>query len=132
MPSPSYDVVVIGAGLSGLQAAIDLQQAGKQVLILEARDRVGGKLRSVQRADGRGVQELGATWVNDSNQSTVWSYCERLGLTPVVQNVEGQVACEDEHGSCHFFPFGGLPKVGSLCFAWVGVWVGLGDVAADE
>ena len=109
-----YDVVIIGAGFSGLQAAIDLRQAGRSVLILEARDRVGGKSRSVQRPDGKGVQELGACWVNDTNQSLVWSYCQKFGLTPIVQNIEGDVACEDEEGKCHMFPFGGMPKVSAL------------------
>ena len=38
------DVIVIGAGLSGLEAALQLEQAGFRVLVLEGRDRVGGKV----------------------------------------------------------------------------------------
>lgn len=108
---PEVDAIVIGAGLSGLQAALHLQKAGRSFLVLEARDRVGGKTRSVQRPDGKGVQELGAAWVNDTNQSLVWSYCQQFGLTPVVQNINGSVACEDEEGNCHLFPFGEMPRV---------------------
>lgn len=104
------DAVVIGAGLSGLQAALDLHQAGRSVTILEARDRVGGKTNSVQRLDGKGVQEMGAAWLNDTNQSHVRSYCQKFGLTPVVQNVVGLVASEDTNGDCHMFPFGEMPK----------------------
>lgn len=107
-----YDAVVVGAGLSGLQAALDLQAAGRSVLILESRDRVGGKTWSVSRKDGKGIQEVGAAWLNDSNQSHVWSYCQKFNLTPVVQNTQGMVASEDANGNCHFFPFGGMPKVG--------------------
>ncbi|KAB8071814.1 hypothetical protein BDV29DRAFT_11837 [Aspergillus leporis] len=104
------DVAVIGAGLSGLQAALDIHNAGHSVIILEARDRVGGKTRSVQRLDGKGMQEIGAAWVNDTNQFHVWDYCQRFGLTPVVQNINGSVACEDADGTCHLFPFGEMPR----------------------
>ncbi|KAH8665410.1 hypothetical protein BGZ61DRAFT_401516 [Ilyonectria robusta] len=106
------DAVIIGAGLSGLQAALDLHEAGRSITILEARDRVGGKTNSVQRLDGKGVQEMGAAWLNDTNQSHVWSYCQKFGLTPVVQNVVGLVASEDANGDCHMFPFGEMPKFG--------------------
>jgi NADPH-dependent 2,4-dienoyl-CoA reductase/sulfur reductase-like enzyme len=39
----NYDVVVIGAGFTGLTAARDLSTAGKSVLLIEARDRIGGR-----------------------------------------------------------------------------------------
>lgn len=109
--SDIIDVAIVGAGLSGLQAAISLQEQGLSVVILEARDRVGGKTCSIQRPDGKGIQELGAAWLNSSDQSTLWAYAQRFGLRPVVQNVEGSVACEDVDGTCHFFPFSGLPSV---------------------
>lgn len=105
------DVLIVGAGLSGLQAALDLHAAGISVLILEARDRVGGKTYSVERSDGKGVQEMGAAWLNDTSQSNIWGYCKKLGLTPVVQNIQGSVASEDENGLCHLFSFGEMPKV---------------------
>lgn len=40
---PFYDVIVIGAGFTGLTAARDLSTAGKSVLLIEARDRIGGR-----------------------------------------------------------------------------------------
>jgi len=61
-----YDVVVIGAGLSGLEAARNIHRAGLSVLVLEAKDRIGGKERSVSN-DGNGFIELGAAWINDTN-----------------------------------------------------------------
>jgi NADPH-dependent 2,4-dienoyl-CoA reductase/sulfur reductase-like enzyme len=42
-PKPFYDVVVIGAGFTGLTAARDLSTAGKSILLIEARDRIGGR-----------------------------------------------------------------------------------------
>ncbi|EXJ89398.1 hypothetical protein A1O3_02465 [Capronia epimyces CBS 606.96] len=108
--SDVVDVVVIGAGLSGLQAALDVHEAGRSVTILEARDRVGGKTRSEVRPDGKGIQEIGAAWINDTNQSHIWDYCKRFGLTAVVQDIQGSVASEDAEGNCHFFPYGELPR----------------------
>ena len=105
----TFDTVIVGAGLSGLQAALDLHEASRSVLVLEGRDRVGGKTYSVQRTDGKGIQEIGAAWLNDTNQSHVWRYCQLFGLTPVVQNIEGLVASEDADGNCHMFPFGEAP-----------------------
>ncbi|UQC76716.1 flavin containing amine oxidoreductase [Colletotrichum lupini] len=108
--SDVLDVIIIGAGLSGLQAAVDLQKGGRTIAVLEARNCVGGKTRSVQRSDGKGVQEMGAAWLNDSNQARVWNYCQEFGLTPVLQANQGLVASEDEDGTCHFFPFGAMPN----------------------
>ncbi|KAL7945564.1 hypothetical protein V8C42DRAFT_59986 [Trichoderma barbatum] len=75
-----FDVVVIGAGFSGLQAAYSAQQAGLSVAILEARDRVGGKSWTVPLDNGSGVADLGAAWVNDTLQPRIWSYIARFGL----------------------------------------------------
>jgi len=52
----SHDVIVLGAGLAGLSAARDLALAGSDVLVLEARDRVGGRVEQTTLADGRLVQ----------------------------------------------------------------------------
>ena len=52
----SRDVIVLGAGLAGLAAARDLALAGSDVLVLEARDRVGGRVEQATLADGRLVQ----------------------------------------------------------------------------
>lgn len=41
------DVIIIGAGLSGLQAAVDVHKAGLSCLVLEANDRIGGKVLSL-------------------------------------------------------------------------------------
>lgn len=44
---PPYDVVILGAGMAGMAAARDLRKAGLEVVVLEARDRVGGRMESI-------------------------------------------------------------------------------------
>ncbi|MEV6192893.1 FAD-dependent oxidoreductase [Streptomyces sp. NPDC051920] len=51
-----HDVIVLGAGLAGLAAARDLAAAATDVLVLEARDRVGGRVEQARLPDGRTVQ----------------------------------------------------------------------------
>ena len=57
----STDVVVIGAGLAGLQAALNVQRTGKTVTLVEARDRVGG--RTVSQQVGSATFDLGGQWL---------------------------------------------------------------------
>ena len=66
------DVVVVGAGLSGLTAARRLAQAGHAVLVLEARDRVGGRLLSEPVPGTDRVVEMGGQWVGPT-QTHAWS-----------------------------------------------------------
>jgi monoamine oxidase len=56
------DVVVVGAGLAGLTAAREVQRAGKTVVVLEARDRVGGRTLNEPIGDGK-VVEVGGQWI---------------------------------------------------------------------
>ncbi|WP_157032448.1 FAD-dependent oxidoreductase, partial [Kitasatospora cheerisanensis] len=51
-PAPG-SVIVVGAGLAGLTAAVELADRGVRVTVLEARDRVGGRVRGIEVAPGR-------------------------------------------------------------------------------
>ena len=56
------DVAVVGAGLAGLVAARELAAAGLRPLVLEARDRVGGRILNEEIGDGK-VVEVGGQWI---------------------------------------------------------------------
>ena len=71
-------IAVVGAGLAGLAAADALAQAGHEVTVLDARDRVGGRVHSVPFAGG--LVERGAEFVFDGHDH-VHGVCARLGLT---------------------------------------------------
>ena len=62
-----YDVIVIGAGVAGLEAAHELDSKGMDVVLLEARDRVGGRLNTYHFSDV-GL-DLGGTWIHGYNAS---------------------------------------------------------------
>jgi len=109
MPPQHTDVIVIGAGLSGLTAAAALHEAGVKVLVLEARDRVGGKTWSHELNGG--IVDMGAAWMNDTNQSRVYALVKRFGLETIVQNTEGGVVMHDLDGGSHVFGYGAVPVV---------------------
>lgn len=72
-----YDVAVVGAGLSGLTAAVTLQAAGAKVAVLEARSRVGG--RTLAERHGNAVFDLGGQWIGPS-QPRINALVRELGL----------------------------------------------------
>lgn len=71
-------VVVVGAGLAGLAAARALRRAGAEVVVLEARDRVGGRTEGAATAEGAPL-ELGGQWVGPT-QTRMYELIAELGL----------------------------------------------------
>jgi monoamine oxidase len=73
-------VVVVGAGAAGLHAAGLLAAAGVSVVVLEARDRVGGRLHTVQPSGWPIPVELGASWVHDTAASDLADRVAAAGI----------------------------------------------------
>jgi monoamine oxidase len=80
MAGAHYDVIVIGGGFCGVTAARECAKAGLRTVVLEARDRLGGRTHT---AEWNGVPtEMGGTWVHWT-QPFVWAEIERYGLALV-------------------------------------------------
>jgi putrescine oxidase len=86
MSELTRDVVVIGAGAAGLTAANELRKAGLSVAVLEARDRVGGRLWT-DVIDGA-MLEIGGQWVSP-DQDALKETIEELGLETYSRYREG-------------------------------------------
>ncbi|MCR9214975.1 MAG: FAD-dependent oxidoreductase [Proteobacteria bacterium] len=84
------DIVIIGAGLSGLATALLLQEAGKSVSILEARSRPGGRIHSLyDGSTGSYLADLGPTWVWPDYQPVVRQWLDKLNIVKVAQFESG-------------------------------------------
>ncbi|CCW11236.1 NAD(P)/FAD-dependent oxidoreductase [Rhodococcus aetherivorans] len=95
MKSIERDVVVVGAGPSGLTAAYRLRQAGLRVAVLEARDRVGGRTWT-DTIDGA-MLEIGGQWVSP-DQTALIALLDELGLRTFSRYREGENIYLDAEG----------------------------------
>jgi monoamine oxidase len=73
-----FDCVVIGAGAAGLAAAATLHEASRTFVVLEARDRIGGRAHTVHLSDGHAA-ERGGEYLHGARVAT-WEYVARYGL----------------------------------------------------
>ena len=85
-----YDIIIVGAGISGLAAAGNLIDNNKDVLVLEARDRVGGRIWS-HLWNGVIIEE-GANWIHTSDGNPITEFAERHGFTTYETPLNSMVA----------------------------------------
>ena len=82
-----YDVVIIGAGISGLACARKLKDLGKNVLVLEAKERIGGRLHSVKCEDE--TFDLGASWIHGIENNPIWEIAQNNEIETAIFNYIG-------------------------------------------
>src|SRR6516164_9523554 len=95
-------VIVIGAGVAGLAAAIDLGRSGMPVTVVEARDRIGGRVYTQHVSGCDAPIELGAEFIH-GKPPEVWELLEKNGKA--IYEVDGDNWCVSPKGlrPCDFF-----------------------------
>jgi len=73
------NITIIGAGLSGLYSAYLLKNAGYEVTIIEAKNRIGGRVLSYVDEETKLITELGGEWIQE-NHYTIKSLCKELEI----------------------------------------------------
>ena len=110
------DAIVIGAGLSGLAAARELEAGGMDVRVLEARDRVGG--RTLNHPVGErpeDVVEVGGQWVGPT-QHEVMGLIGELGIETYPTHAEGESVFENRNGKLTRYS-GVIPRLSPIVLA---------------
>jgi monoamine oxidase len=108
---------VVGAGLAGLAAARAVAAAGREVAVLEARDRVGGRTLNEPIGDGK-IVEIGGQWVGPT-QKRALALIDELGLETFPTYTEGRNLFE-RGGRLRSYS-GTIPKVSPLALAETGM-----------
>jgi len=123
--SGPYDVIVIGGGFCGITAARECRRAGLRTLVLEARNRLGGRTFTADFA-GRTV-DLGGTWVHWS-QPHVWTEARRSGL-PLEESIGATADRLIVHTSRHDIVTLSYAKSGAGLERAVAAYIGDGRTA---
>jgi monoamine oxidase len=97
-----HDIVVIGAGAAGMTAAIQLAKAGLKPLILEARDRLAGRMFTVQDAVLQAPIELGSEFIHGLPPE-IWQTLQAENVLPVEMQGDDWCSRNGQLSECDFF-----------------------------
>jgi monoamine oxidase len=97
----SADVCVVGAGYSGLAAAWALRKAGRSVIVLEARPRIGGRIWSTKLSDGTTI-DLGGAWIS-SAQPGMLGLAQEMGISTYPQYTRGPITLVHPDGRSFYY-----------------------------
>lgn len=122
------DVAVVGAGIAGLVAATELAAAGRDVVVLEARDRVGGRVLNTEI--GGEANELGGQWVAPY-QAEMQALLAELGLELFHSYREGDHVYLDAEGTLHRYHGDDPPLAASSARAYDAAVAKLDAMAAE-
>jgi monoamine oxidase len=122
------DVVVVGAGFAGLAAARQIAAAGRSVAVLEARDRVGGRIKNIGVAGDERV-EIGGQWVGP-DQGRILALIDELGLETFKTYVEGENVYYRDGVRQNYT--GTIPPVSSTALVEVAQFIARIDAMAAE
>ncbi|MGK5021969.1 flavin monoamine oxidase family protein [Janthinobacterium sp. LB2P10] len=92
--APPDAVIVIGAGLAGLLSAYLLEQQGQSVLLIESRERIGGRVLSDAAHTGAPFVDLGPSWVWPEINERLSHWSATLGLKLFAQHQHGAAVME--------------------------------------
>ncbi|RBQ73730.1 hypothetical protein FVER53590_11008 [Fusarium verticillioides] len=95
---PPVDVAIVGAGLSDLSAAKDLVAAGKSVLVLEARNRVGGKVYDLDLENRPGYKVEGGAEFVCKEHNRLMMLAKKLGVSTFKTYAEGDMLVVTKEG----------------------------------
>lgn len=114
------DVIVVGAGMAGLTAADRLTAAGRSVLVIEARERVGGRVlnEAPDAAAPEQVVEIGGQWLGPT-QTRARTLAARLGLQLYATHTDGANLLERRDGGLLRYR-GTIPRINPVVLADIG------------
>ena len=117
MTTREADVAIVGAGLAGLAAARAIRATGHEAIVLEARDRVGGRTLNEPIGDGK-IVEIGAQWVGPT-QERINELIAELGLETFPTYIAGKSIFERKGRTSHYT--GTIPRANPLGLIEVGI-----------